>query len=345
MHKIIELNSVLGNYTARFIDTLTEIEIRIDEKNTFVFIDKNVQELHPSLYRSTNIAVECIEANKTYEMSSHILQKMTDLGVKSNSTIVVIGGGILQDLIGFCCSVYHRGVKYILVPTTLLSQVDSCVGGKTSINFNKKKNVLGTFYPPKEILICTEFLSTLQDEEYISGMGEIFKFHILKNEIHNFHFALDKSNINETIFNGLLFKKSILDVDEFDVKERKFLNFGHTFGHALEFTSNNKIPHGIGVILGCVTSCFISDFNGLHVPNFEIILYHAKQMLQNIHLEENWFDIDNILEAVKQDKKTTDTIVDILIADVPIISPVVNISLIKTSLEKTFQLINNNEII
>lgn len=345
MHKIISLNSVLGNYTVEFVDAISEIESHIDEANTFVFIDQKVQKLYPSLYREKNVVVECIESNKTYEMSLVILQKMMDLGVKSNSTILVIGGGILQDLIGFCCSVYHRGIKYILVPTTLLSQVDSCIGGKTSINFNKKKNILGTFYPPKRTLISTEFLSTLQEEEYISGMGEIFKFHILTNQMNNFHLALDKSNINHTIFNGLMYKKSIIDLDEFDVKERKFLNFGHTFGHALEFTSNNKIPHGIGVIIGCVASCLLSQKMGLKVSNIDLIVKYAQEMLRTIPLEKQWFDLSKILEAIKQDKKTTDKIVDILISDVPMLYSIDDISFIETVLHNTFQLVNNNEII
>lgn len=340
---MISLNSVLGNYSAKFIDTLSDIELLIDAENTFVFIDQRVQELYPSLRRDRNITVECVESNKTYEMSGILLQKMMDLGIKSNSTVLVIGGGILQDLVGFCCSVYHRGVKYILVPTTLLAQVDSCVGGKTSINFNKKKNILGTFYPPKEILICPKFLNTLEVVEYTSGMGEIFKFHILQNRMDMFHLALDTRNISQTIFDGLTYKKSILDVDEFDIKERKFLNFGHTFGHALEFTSNNKIPHGVGVILGCVTSCFLSKQMGLKVSNFDLILHYAKQMLNVIQLEERWFELSDILEAVKQDKKNTGTIVDVLISDTPMLQSIDDISFIHTSLLNTFKLMVTNE--
>lgn len=345
MHKVIPLNSVLGNYSATFVNTLTEIEFLIDSPNTFVFIDRTVQELYPSLNRQTNIVVECIESNKTFEMSAVILQKMLDLGIKSNSVVLVIGGGILQDLVGFCCSVYHRGVEYILVPTTLLAQADSCIGGKTSINFNKKKNILGTFYPPKEIIICTQFLNTLEPIEYVSGMGEIFKFHILQNKIQLFESALDKSNIDETIFESLLYKKNILDVDEFDTKERKFLNFGHTFGHALEFTSDNNIPHGVGVILGCLTSCILSKRIGFEVPNFDLIIKYAKELLVGITLKEEWFSFDRILEAAKQDKKNTGKIVDVLISDSPKLIPIEDTSLIETALLNTFKLVTTDETI
>lgn len=342
---MISLNSVLGNYTVQFVDTIADIQTRIDEPNTFTFIDKNVNNLYPSLNRTTNIIVECIEANKTYDMSLQILQKMMDIGVKSNSTIIVIGGGILQDLIGFCCSVYHRGIKYVLVPTTLLSQVDSCIGGKTSINFNKKKNILGTFYPPKETLICSQFLNTLREEEYISGMGEIFKFHILKNEMDKFDMALNKANINETIFNGLMFKKYIVEIDEFDLKERKFLNFGHTFGHALEFTSNNKLPHGVAVILGCLISCSISEQLGLKVPNLDLIQKYAKEMLRNVVVEKDWFELSSILDAVKQDKKTTNKIFDVLISEAPVLYSIDDLSLIENALIHTFKMVSHNAII
>jgi 3-dehydroquinate synthase len=335
----------LGNYSAKFVDSIADIESLIDSPNTFVFIDKKVQDLYPSLYRQNNIAVDCIESNKTFEMSNIILQRMVDLGIKSNSTILVIGGGILQDLIGFCCSVYHRGVKYILIPTTLLAQADSCVGGKTSINFNKKKNLLGTFYPPKEIIICTGFLDTLEPLEYVSGMGEIFKFHILQNKMNTFESALDRTRIDETVFESLVYKKHILDVDEFDLKERKFLNFGHTFGHALEFTSDNKIPHGVGVILGSVTSCILSNKLGFTVSNFDLIVEHAKNLLTGITLEKEWFSLNSILEAAKQDKKNTGKIIDVLISDSPKLVPIEDISLIETALLDTFQLFTTNETI
>lgn len=341
MRKIIPIQSALGDYTVQFAESISDIEVLLDTPNTFTFIDETVQHLYPSLSRATNITVKCIESNKTLEMATVLLQQMMELNIKSNSTILVIGGGILQDVVGFCCSVYHRGVKYILIPTTLLAQADSCVGGKTSINFHKKKNILGTFYPPKQIIICTKFLQTLTESEYISGMGEIFKFHILQNRMESFGRSLDKSHIADVVFESLEYKNNIITVDEFDTKERKFLNFGHTFGHALEFTSENKLPHGIGVILGCVVSCLISRQLEFNVPNLDLILYHTRHMLRDVELKREWFDINLILEAVKQDKKNTGSIVDVLISEVPILYTINDTFLIETALAETFQLIND----
>ena len=344
MRPIINISSALGPYDVKFVENLDTINALIDAENTFTFIDENVQRLHPALYRDTNIAVECIENNKTLTKSDDILQKMVELKVKSNSTILVIGGGILQDLIGFCCSIYHRGVTYILIPTTLLAQADSCIGGKTSINFFKKKNILGTFFPPKEIIVYDGFLNTLEDIEYISGMGEIFKFHILQNKMHTFEEALVKSNIQSVVYDALTFKKSILDIDEFDKKERKFLNFGHTFGHALEFTSENAIPHGVGVIIGCVVSCNISARLGYSVPNEDLIYRHAKQLLDTVSLNKEWFAPERILEAVKLDKKNTGNIVDVLINNNPVLTNLEDTVIIKQALSNTFTLLQNETI-
>lgn len=344
MRPVISILSTLGPYNVNFVNELNTINSLIDSANTFTFIDANVQLLHPTLYRETNIVIDCIEDNKTLEKSNDILQKMVELNVKSNSTILIIGGGILQDVVGFCCSVYHRGVTYILIPTTLLAQTDSCIGGKTSINFFKKKNILGTFFPPKEIIIYDGFLNTLADIEYISGLGEIFKFHILQNKMVEFYKVLVKSNIHDTVYDSLLFKKTILDIDEFDKKERKFLNFGHTFGHALEFTSKNAIPHGVAVILGSLVSCYISIEMGYNVPNFELIQTYAKQLLKDISLKSDWFLLENVLEAVKLDKKNTGRIIDVLINGGPVLTTVEDVVIIKHALSNTINLIQDETI-
>lgn len=340
MRKMIPVQSALGAYSVEMISHMSSISAIIDSPRTLTFIDKNVQELYPELHRDANISVECIESNKTLHKAEELLQRMLDMGVKSNWHVVIIGGGILQDLAGFCCSVYNRGLSYTYVPTTLLAQADSCIGGKTSINFNGKKNVLGTFYPPKHILINTDFLNTLSDIEYVSGMGEIFKFHILQNTIDQFDTALDSNKIADTVYNSLHFKNSILLLDEFDKKERKFLNFGHTFGHALEFTSNNAMPHGIAVIVGSVTSCIISEKLGFEVPHLPIIKSYAKTLLTTSHvtLEKNWFDYSQIMEAVKLDKKNTGEIVDVAINSIPVLTTLTNPTILQEALTETFEL-------
>lgn len=339
MRPLIPINSVLGDYAVEFTNSFEQIELLIDSPNTLTFIDQNVQNLYPDLYRPSNISVECIESNKTLDMAGILLQKMVEAGVKSNWQVIIIGGGILQDLAGFCCSVYNRGLSYIYVPTTLLAQADSCVGGKTSINFNGKKNIIGTFFPPKKVIINTEFLKTLSQIEYVSGLGEIYKFHILQNKMSEFDSVFVTNKIEDVVYASLLFKNSILLLDEFDKRERKFLNFGHTFGHALEFTSANAIPHGVAVIIGSVVSCIISEKMGYVVRDMSLIREYAGRMLSEIRLFETWFDYENIIEAVKLDKKNTGKIVDVLIDTQPLLTILEDSGIIQEALKETFELL------
>ncbi len=255
----------------------------------------------------------------------------------------VIGGGVLQDAVGFCASVYCRGIEYYLAPTTLLSQIDSCVGGKTSVNYGSRKNILGTFYPPKEILICEEFLQGLSQENYCSGLGELFKFDILRNQILSSEIndlILNKQSIKEHIYQSLLYKVSILEIDEFDKHERKFLNFGHTFGHALEITSSYKLSHGYAVVVGCLIALKVSQILfGTHI--YSKTLEIAKNLLsQTCPLEESWFDFDQLMECVKSDKKNTGCLNMVLIKDrQPVIQKIEDYSIIKRALEETYEAI------
>jgi 3-dehydroquinate synthase len=223
---------------------------------------------------------------------------------KANTEVVIIGGGTLQDVAGFCCSIYSRGIKYRLVPTTLLAQCDSCVGGKTSINYSSTKNLLGTFYPPVEILICDKFLETLTDSDYKSGLGEVFKFKILQgkpvSEIHNKH------NLNSTVRECLAYKISVIEVDEFDKSLRKLLNYGHTFGHALEITSQYSIPHGSAVIFGIlIVNDIMEKLDEGSMIDTKSIAEAGKELVAHIELQKSWFDINKLVKIIKADKKNT----------------------------------------
>ena len=302
MYSTLEIQSKINNYSIHFIENLDVIQTLIDQPNTITFIDSNVSRLYPALHRETNIVVECTENVKTLDGTHSIFDNLIERKANIQTRLVVIGGGILQDLIGFCASTYCRGIQYDLVPTTLLSQADSCLGGKTSINVKGKKNILGTFYPPNNIYICTKFLKTLSTLDYCSGLGEVYKFHILENRINQFNIDGD---ITDMIYRGLLFKGDILSRDEFDKGERKYLNFGHTFGHALESTSENIIPHGIAVIIGSMIAVMISKELGYNVSNYDSIIEKGISLIKsnNLSFKQEWFDLDSLLEIIKSDKK------------------------------------------
>lgn len=299
-----------------------------------IIVDKNILKYYSQLlFNEIIIPIHCIESNKTLEGCSSILQSLIQHNIKADAHILAVGGGILQDMVGFCASVFCRGIDYTLIPTTLLSQVDSCIGGKTSINFHQAKNILGTFYPPKNIFIIPEFVNTLTSLDYLSGFGEVYKFAILQNKIDQFNFHGDLKDI---IYDSLVFKCSILQQDEFDRKERKFLNFGHTIGHAIESCSNYYIPHGISIILGCMIELGISLQMGYHPKDVEKIMNVGKELLSMSKLDINpsCMDFDSLLPYIMSDKKSTKQLINmVLIDDTPLIFPFSD----KTLLQKCYQ--------
>lgn len=336
MYSSIIVTSKIHNYEIKFIEKLDTIIKSLHRSNTLVVIDSNVNKLYPKLSHPENIVVECNENAKTLEGAYKLLQIFIERKANTKTQIVVIGGGILQDLVGFCSSIYCRGIDYILVPTTLLAQTDSCVGGKTSINFYNRKNILGTFYPPKKILIFSEFLKTLTKTDYISGLGEIYKFHILQNKINGFDIYND---IGTQIYESLKYKTDILHIDEFDKKERKFLNYGHTFGHALENISNYEIPHGLAVILGCMISTRIAKILNYSVSNYEKILSTGIDLFRKsqIILKPEWFDAKQLLQITKSDKKSTGKLTMVLVDNKPFIKDVEDTSILTNILKQTYE--------
>lgn len=336
MHNLLNISSKINPYTLGFISNIDEIKPLQDQDNTITIIDSNVSRLYPSLHKENNIILECTEDIKTLEGATTLVGILSKKKINIKTKLIVIGGGILQDLVGFCASIYARGIEYTLVPTTLLAQTDSCVGGKTSINYDSKKNLLGTFYPPKKIVICTEFLKTLTPLDYISGLGEIYKFHILQNQIDKLS---PDSLVEPMVLDGLKYKIDILTRDEFDKGERKFLNFGHTFGHALESISNNYIPHGVAVILGSMIAVKVSQKLGYEVPNYELILEKGLNLIKasKISFDSDWFNLPPLLEIIKSDKKSTGELTMVLISNEPFLKNIQNPLILTSILQSTYE--------
>jgi len=339
MHSLT-INSKSGKYNVNFYNTIDKTLSQIQDY--LLVVDSNIYNLHPEYFQNNTIVFECNENNKSLEGAILILNELVKRKIKSNGKVAIIGGGILQDVAGFACSVYCRGIEYILVPTTLLSQCDSCIGGKTSINFESVKNILGTFYPPKEILICPEFLNTLTIADYLSGVGEIIKFNALKNTLDSFEELYSKKDNYTLIYDSLKYKANIIEIDEFDKAERKFLNFGHTFGHALESTSNYVIPHGTGVLFGILIANNISTYLGYLSSNRNLEIQQLiYKFIEHQSIDENWFNFDNLLEIIKLDKKNTGSINMVLLTDSkPIITKIDNLEILKQATNEVIGLCN-----
>ena len=334
MHKKLTIKSNIKNYDVEFFSKINEMPCF--NPNAKIVIDSNVINLFPIFNRYDPIVIQCTEDAKTLQGATILLNELLKAKTTRYSNLVVIGGGIAQDIAGFCSSVFCRGIDYTLVPTTLLSQADSCIGGKTSINFEHKKNILGTFYPPSQILICKEFLSTLSQTDIISGLGEIYKFYILQNKMNKFS---SHPNFLDETYSSLKYKKTILEIDEFDKKERQYLNFGHTFGHALEITSEHKIPHGIAVILGSIIAIRISSLLKYNVKFKELIYSTGINLIRNtnLHLDREWFNVENLIEIAKTDKKSNGDIKMVLMSDEPFLEIITNTEIISEAINNTYE--------
>ena len=277
-----------------------------------IIIDEKVLGLYCTKLRINKdkvIPVVALEDKKRPDVSLGICEQLMLKGVTRYDVVVAIGGGITQDLVTFAASILFRGIKWIYLPTTLLSQADSCIGGKSSLNFKAWKNIIGNFYPPHKIYIQDDFLLTLSDDDIRSGIGEILKVHLLsgKDAINTIigqmeQFENDKSVLPDMIFKSLELKNRFLEVDPLDTGLRLKMNYGHSFGHALESATNFGIPHGIAVAIGVDIANFVALTLGNLTKDEFIRLHHVlfANLKESDFIE---FDFDNFLNALRKDKK------------------------------------------
>lgn len=306
----MQVKSLYGNYSLSF-------ESEIVTNYDCYLIDKKVLSLHSKflskIEKNKIIVIEAIEENKSYTKCHDYLIQLVEKGVRRGNTICAIGGGIVQDIAGFISSIIYRGVNWVFYPTTLLSQCDSCIGGKTSINLNKFKNLVGNFNPPKHIKVCTKFLDTLSEDEIQSGLGEIIKVSLIDSqsriEISKIKEAIISSDVpEELIKKSLQIKKEIIEIDEFDMGLRNVMNYGHTFGHAIESLTKYKIPHGIAVGIGVAIANHISrlDNKNLEIDFSSIDNEFLLKNRKYVDLFCSSFDLEEYLEALSRDKKNID---------------------------------------
>jgi len=256
------------------------------------------------------------EKNKNQKSVDDILSILLRKNFNRNDCVISIGGGITGDVSGFAASIFKRGLKFINIPTTLLSQVDSSIGGKTGINNKYGKNLIGAFYQPSLVISDIIFFKSLPKREIICGYGEILKHAIIADKKF-FHF-LDKNGsqilqlkspfIEKAIFKSCFIKKKVVEIDEKEMGIRMILNFGHTFAHAYEATLgySKKLNHGEAVILGIMTAAKFSLSNNiLNIKEFKLIENHLNKLglLKNINKFFSIKNLNKILSFMKKDKK------------------------------------------
>ena len=256
------------------------------------------------------------EKNKNSKIVNKILQILLNKNFSRLDCLITIGGGITGDVGGFAASLYKRGLKFINIPTTLLSQVDSSVGGKTGVNTKIGKNLIGSFYQPKMVISDTEFLRSLPKREIICGYGEILKHSLILNKIfyeylNNNSFKilnLKSPFIEKAIFESCKIKKTIVEKDEKEKGIRKILNFGHTFAHAFESTLgySKKLNHGEAVILGIITALnFSLNIKLIKLKDYNQIIQHIIQMKLPSNIRDYFLpkNLNTILSFMTKDKK------------------------------------------
>jgi len=202
--------------------------------------------------------VEAGEGSKSMETFGRLLQTMLEHGFSRKDCVVAVGGGVVGDLSGFAASAYMRGIDFYNIPTTLLSQIDSSIGGKTAINFGGVKNIVGAFYQPKKVLIDPELLKTLPERQIANGLAEAVKMALTSDSMLFELFENEDiaSQIDEIIIRSLVIKKSVVEQDEKEAGIRKIFNFGHTIGHGIESSGNmTELYHGECVALGLIPMC------------------------------------------------------------------------------------------
>ena len=240
------------SYSTKNLNTLLK---ETYNENDFIIIDENVYNLSPHTFNSISsnyyYLFNAIEETKNMESVLHIADILYELKFNKKNKLIVIGGGITQDVGGFVAGIYKRGLHWVFIPTTVLSMTDSCIGGKVGVNRNSK-NMLGLFVSPNKIYISDFFISSLTHGDVISGLGEALKLSLIGgNENYQlFKKYFQTKNYIEIIKLSNSIKKTIIEHDELERNERRVLNYGHTIGHALESASNYVIPHGIAVLYG-----------------------------------------------------------------------------------------------
>jgi 3-dehydroquinate synthase len=313
MSNKLSIKSSIRDYEALFVDDFSTVIASCIEPGDFILIDR-VLVNHPELKKvlANNQKVILIAASenaKSYEGIIPIIDTLIKMGFKRNNKLIAIGGGVTQDITAFTASILYRGVKWIFIPTTLLAQGDSCIGSKTSINFGSFKNQLGNFYPPEKIFIDTRFLSTLQEKDIRSGIGEMAHYFFVSSktdvdffEKEYFTAISEKSNLKKLILASLTIKKRYIEIDEFDNRERVVFNYGHTFGHAIESIFNYAIPHGVAVAFGMDMANFISYKKGYISDD---LFQQARKILKEIcegYSIAN-IEIEDLISLMMKDKK------------------------------------------
>ncbi len=277
----------------------------LPEGNVYVLTDENVARLYPFVGRRRGYTVKAGEDSKRLETLADIARDMLNKGCDRETLFVAVGGGVVGDLGGFVAATYMRGLKWVNYPTTLLAQVDSSVGGKTAVDLDGYKNIIGAFWLPEEVVVSHGWLATLPEREMLCGEGEIFKTALIAPEVRKNY---ETGSITRQLIRSCIeFKQSIVEADFRESGLRKALNVGHTLGHALEREDGHRRSHGEYVIMGIALESFL--FRTMINAEFYSYIQHTAAKLTEVIP----FDPVRIAAAAASDKKNSGGLISIIV--------------------------------
>ena len=294
-------------------------ELECAERRIAVITDSNVEKLYlkevtealrPACRSISSYVIPAGEQNKNLDEIRKIYVHLIEHGLDRNDILVALGGGVVGDMTGFAAATYLRGIRFVQIPTTLLSQVDSSIGGKTGVDFDSYKNMVGAFHQPSMVYLNISTLKTLDDTQFASGMGEVLKHGLIKDAAY-YEWCLDHMSeieerdtdtLLEMVIRSIHIKRIVVEKDPFEKGDRALLNFGHTAGHAIEKLKNFELAHGECVTLGIIAASYISWKRG-YID--EMTFYEIRDMFVGFDLPISFdsLSVDDILEAMRKDKK------------------------------------------
>ncbi|KAF0232869.1 MAG: 3-dehydroquinate [Desulfovibrionaceae bacterium] len=315
MSEPLVVSSHKGPYEVVFDEDALELLARQAPAKARFIVDANVAALHAGSLEAVlpqALVIEATEKNKSLDRMPDYVAALLERGTRRGDVLTAIGGGIIQDITCFLAATLFRGLPWHFYPTTLLAQADSCIGSKSSINVGRFKNIMGTFTPPDRVFVTTQVLKTLDRREMLSGVGEMLKVHAIDGPqsfdalAARYHDLLeDAALLRDTVRRSLLIKQRFIEEDEFDKGVRNIMNYGHSFGHAIESATEFGMPHGIAVSMGMDMANWVAVGMGVSTPP------HFARM--HPVLAENFSEFRNLpipvepfLAALAKDKKNTE---------------------------------------
>lgn len=320
---LMNISSVPENYTVHFYQTFAnpfqDIREKILRENAVLLIDSAIMARYALQFSDISpqkiMPFTAVEQEKSWESVSQVVAFLQRNHISKHDTLIIVGGGITQEVGAFAAGIFKRGIPWIFYPTTLLSMCDSCIGGKASVNFANAKNQLGLFSKPQSVHIYLSFLETLPLEALRSGLGEILKSCLIGGEyfLKIYQGCVKAGKVTSVddfqtlIHLALMVKKTIVEKDEFEMHSRLALNYGHTVGHAIEALSGYAVAHGSAVVMGMMVENFLSEEYGVLARDERVKI----QLLCEALLTEDdkaflhTLDMHVMWEKIKQDKKST----------------------------------------